>query len=38
MMRGIESSGMLLAASDDKHKKVILLSVDKNAENGMRVG
>lgn len=37
MMRGIESQGMLLAASSEDHKKVLLLSPDEGAEPGMRV-
>ncbi len=37
-MRGVESQGMLLAASDDEHEKVVLLSVDKEIENGSGVG
>lgn len=37
VMRGIESQGMLLAASSEDHKKVLLLSPDGDAEPGMRV-
>ena len=37
-MRGVESQGMLLAASTDEHGKVVLLTVDKDIENGVRVG
>jgi methionyl-tRNA synthetase len=37
-MRGVESEGMLLAASTDDHGKVVLLTVDKDIENGVRVG
>jgi methionyl-tRNA synthetase len=36
-MRGIESQGMLLAASNDAHDKVVLLSVDKDIEAGSRI-
>ena len=36
-MRGIESNGMLLAASDDSHKKVVLISPEKKAESGWKV-
>jgi methionine--tRNA ligase beta chain len=36
-MRGIESQGMLLAASNDVHDKVVLLSVDKDIEAGSRI-
>ncbi len=35
-MRGVESQGMLLAASDDGHKKVILLDPGK-AETGWKI-
>jgi len=38
MMRGIESHGMLLAASNSDHSKVLLLSADEGAEPGMMVG
>ena len=38
VMRGIESQGMLLAASDNEHKKVLLISPDEGAEPGMRIG
>jgi methionine--tRNA ligase beta chain len=37
-MRGIESQGMLLAASTEDHDKVILISPEKEIENGSRVG
>jgi methionine--tRNA ligase beta chain len=37
-MRGIESQGMLLAASSDDHSKVILLTPDKDIEPGSLVG
>ena len=36
-MRGIESQGMLLAASTDNHEKVVLLTPEKDIENGARV-
>jgi methionyl-tRNA synthetase len=36
-MRGIESQGMLLAASSDDHKTVILISPEKDVELGARV-
>jgi len=36
-MRGIESQGMLLAASDEEKKKVVLISPEKDIENGSRV-
>jgi len=36
-MRGIESQGMLLAASDKEKKNVVLISPEKNIENGSRV-
>lgn len=38
MMRGVESQGMLLAASSKDHSKVILISPEKDIDNGMRVG
>jgi methionyl-tRNA synthetase len=37
-MRGIESQGMLLAASDKEHSKVLLVSPGDKAEPGMSVG
>ena len=37
-MRGIESQGMLLAASDDEHKKVVLIGPEKKVDSGYRVG
>jgi methionyl-tRNA synthetase len=37
-MRGIESQGMLLAASSEDHKKVIILSPEKSIKEGSRVG
>lgn len=37
MMRGIESQGMLLAASTENHDKVVLISPEKEIENGSRV-
>jgi methionyl-tRNA synthetase len=37
LMKGIESSGMILAAVSDDHKKVSLISPDKSMENGSRV-
>jgi methionyl-tRNA synthetase len=33
-MRGIESQGMLLAASTENHEKVVLISPEKEIENG----
>jgi methionyl-tRNA synthetase len=38
MMKGIESQGMLLAASTENHEKVILISPEKDIEVGARVG
>lgn len=38
VMKGIESQGMLLAASSADHSKVILLSTDKDIEVGSIVG
>jgi len=37
LMKGIESSGMILAAVSDDHKKVSLISPDKSVGNGCRV-
>lgn len=37
-MRGIESQGMLLAASNDTHSKVSLLDIEEDGEPGMVVG
>jgi methionyl-tRNA synthetase len=37
IMRGIESNGMLLAASDDKHEKVVLIKPKFPVENGSKV-
>lgn len=36
-MKGIESQGMLLAAVSDDHENVILLSPEKDIENGSRI-
>ena len=36
-LRGIESQGMLLAASTEDHKEVILLTPDKDIEAGSQV-
>lgn len=37
IMKGIESKGMLLAASNSAHDKVILLSPESDIENGAKV-
>jgi len=37
-MRGIESEGMLLAASDREHSKIVLVSPVGDIENGAIVG
>ena len=37
MMRGQESKGMLLAASDDSHTRIILLQPDADIEPGASV-
>jgi methionine--tRNA ligase beta chain len=37
-MRGIESQGMLLAASTSGHESVVLISPEKDIENGTRIG
>ncbi|MCW8965699.1 MAG: methionine--tRNA ligase subunit beta [Candidatus Pacearchaeota archaeon] len=36
-LRGIESQGMLLAASDSEKKNVVLISPSKDIENGAKV-
>jgi methionine--tRNA ligase beta chain len=38
MMRGIESQGMLLAASTEDHEKVVLITPEKEIDNGVRIG
>jgi methionyl-tRNA synthetase len=38
ILKGVESQGMLLAATNSDHTKVILISpIDNNAENGMKI-
>jgi len=37
IMRGITSQGMLLAASNEEHSKVILISPEKDIEVGSKV-
>lgn len=37
LMKGIESQGMLLAAVSEDHSQVVLISPEKNAENGWRI-
>ena len=37
MLKGIESKGMLLAASDENHEKIILLTTDSDIEPGSRI-
>ena len=37
-LKGITSEGMLLAASDDSKENVVLLTVDKDIENGSLIG
>jgi methionyl-tRNA synthetase len=36
-MRGIESQGMLLAASNESHDKVVLISPDKKVDSGLKI-
>lgn len=36
-LRGIESHGMLLAASSNDKEKVVLLTPEKNIENGSKI-
>ncbi|HLC87355.1 MAG TPA: hypothetical protein VJH65_03725 [Candidatus Nanoarchaeia archaeon] len=38
MMKGIESQGMLLAASTKDLKKVVLIRPEKDIENGAKIG
>lgn len=38
IMKGIESQGMLLAASTENHDNVVLLFPEADIENGSRVG
>jgi methionine--tRNA ligase beta chain len=37
-LKGIESQGMLLAASTENHEKVVLISPEKDIDNGSRIG
>lgn len=37
MLKGIESKGMLLAASDNSHENVILLTTDSDIEPGSQI-
>lgn len=37
-MKGIESQGMLLAASNEDHSEVVLISPEKDIDNGSRIG
>jgi methionyl-tRNA synthetase len=37
LMKGIVSEGMLLAASSNNHEKVVLISPEKDIENGSRI-
>jgi methionine--tRNA ligase beta chain len=37
LMKGIESQGMLLAAVSEDHSKVVLISPEKDIENGARI-
>lgn len=38
VLRGVESQGMLLAASDSNKENVVLLTVDSDIESGAKVG
>lgn len=38
LMKGVESQGMLLAASTEGHSKVVLISPEKDIDNGARIG
>lgn len=37
LMKGIESQGMLLAGVSEDHSKVVLISPEKDIENGVRI-
>jgi methionine--tRNA ligase beta chain len=37
-LKGVESQGMLLAASNSEHSEVVLISPEKDIENGSRIG
>ena len=37
-LKGVESQGMLLAASNEDHSKVVLIAPEKDIENGSRIG
>jgi methionyl-tRNA synthetase len=37
LMKGIQSQGMILAAVSNDHKKVLLVSPEKGAENGWKI-
>lgn len=37
-LRGVESQGMLLAAANPEHSKVVLISPEKDIENGTKIG
>lgn len=37
LMKGVESQGMLLAGVSDDHSKVVLISPEKDIENGVRI-
>jgi len=37
-LKGIESQGMLLAASNEEHSEVVLISPEADIENGARIG
>ncbi|MDP2672692.1 MAG: methionine--tRNA ligase subunit beta [Nanoarchaeota archaeon] len=38
ILKGIESQGMLLAASTEGHERVVLISPEKDIEVGSRIG
>ncbi len=38
ILKGIESQGMLLAASTENHREVVLISPEKDIEVGSRIG
>ena len=36
-MRGVESQGMLLAASTEEHEEISLLTIDREMKNGVKI-
>jgi methionyl-tRNA synthetase len=38
VMKGVESQGMLLAASTENHNEVVFITPEKEIDNGSRIG